>query len=98
MLVSDPLFHWRKIWRVGDWPGKDTEKKMHREKLEMKLWDYLGFLVTDENKKKGVMKLVLMHKADGDEVRFAGQEGGKMILYRRPETKTGLRFSTAFNI
>lgn len=37
---------------VEDWPGKDTEKEMHREKLEMKLWDYLGFLVTEENKSK----------------------------------------------
>lgn len=30
----------------------DTEKEIHREKLEMKLWDHLGFLVTDENKNK----------------------------------------------
>lgn len=97
MLISDPLFHWRKILRVGDWPGKDT-KKMHREKLEMKLWDYLESLVTDENKKKGVMRLVLMHKADGDEVEFAGQEGGKVILSDILKQRQDLRFSTSFNV
>lgn len=52
MLISDSQFHWRKFLEVGDSPGMDTEKEIHREKLEMKLWDHLGFLVTDENKNK----------------------------------------------
>lgn len=52
MFISNSQFYWRKVLGVEDWPGKDTEKEMHREKLEMKLWDYLGFLVTEESKSK----------------------------------------------
>lgn len=41
-----------KGFKVGDWQEKDTEKGMHGEKLEMKLWDYVRFLVIYQNKIK----------------------------------------------
>lgn len=33
---------------------------------------------------------VLMHKADGDNLGFAGQEGGMVVLCRHSERRTGL--------
>lgn len=61
-------------WRLAE---KDTEKDMHRVKLEMKLQDYVRLL--DWNKNTRHNEIGPDIQADGDEVVLAGAEGGMLL-------------------
>lgn len=58
---------------------------MHRDRFEMKLWDYVRFLVTDQNRIKGMMELVLMQESGV--IALAEEEGGDDGIAQKDQNK-----------
>lgn len=88
MFDSDPPFPHIVDKGLGgrDRQEKATEKGMHRDRFEMKLWDYVRFLVTEQNKNKRYDGISLNAQESGV-VALAEEEGGDDGIAQKDQNK-----------
>lgn len=88
MFDSDPPFPHIVDKCLGgtDRQEKATEKGMHRDRFEMKLWDYVRFLVTDQNKNKRYDGISLNAQESGV-IALAEEEGGDDGIAQKDQNK-----------